>query len=66
MGKPTKIQRMAKEKGKTERDFLKELLERHSKQTDIARTLGVTQSAVSTAFERNGFKRVIRYEIEAE
>lgn len=58
------IAQRAKSEGLSEADYLSKLLEQHGNQAAIAAALKVTQSAVSQAFKRNGFKPVIRYEIE--
>lgn len=63
MRKLTKIARMAQERGKTEKDFLLDLINQHGTQKDIAAALRITQSAVSQAFIRNGIRPVLRYEV---
>lgn len=56
------IRHLAESSGKTEAEYLSELLNQcgHEQKT-IARVLKVSQSAVSQALERNNFKRVQRY-----
>ncbi|MCU0463225.1 MAG: hypothetical protein MUF38_01505 [Anaerolineae bacterium] len=63
MRKLTKIARMAHQAGKSEKEFLLELVQRHGTQKDVALALRVTQSAVSQAFIRNGIRPVLRYEV---
>jgi hypothetical protein len=54
---------MAHQAGKSEKEFLLELVQRHGTQKDVALALRVTQSAVSQAFIRNGIRPVLRYEV---
>lgn len=62
MAEPNKIVRLAHQQGSDVPELLEQLLDLNGHDaTKVARHIGVSQSSVTTALKRHGFKRQQRY-----